>query len=310
MALLLGLMIALGLLPLYVDQPYIPHILTTVFINIMLAVSLRCSLMTGLFNIGHAAFFALGAYGSAILAIQLGIPSGVSLLLGGLIAALMSLLIGIVILRLRGIYFAMVSIAVVEVIRVALNKGGDLTGGYSGLGNIPTLVIFGNNITGVDEFYWFGFVLMLLTIFFLYRLEIGRIGMTWKAISQSENIAASVGVNIMLYKTVAFVIGSFFAGLAGGFFAYFMGFLGPDTFGFFASVKMLIYNYVGGTALLAGPIGGAMLLTLISEPFRGFTYYEVIFFSIALIVVIVFLPGGIITLPQKLRLRKKYDYPT
>lgn len=310
MALFLCLMIALGLLPLYVDQPYVPHILTTVFINIMLAVSLRCSLITGLFNISHAAFFALGAYGSAILAIQFGIPSGVSLLLGGLIAAFSSLLIGVVILRLRGIYFAMVSIAIVEVIRVALNKGGALTGGYSGLGNIPALTVFGNNITGRDEFYWLGFVLMLITIFVLYRLEIGRIGMTWKAISQSENIAASVGVNIMLYKTIAFVIGSFFAGLAGGFFAYFQGFLGPDTFGFFPSVKILIYNYVGGTALLAGPIGGATLLTLISEPLRGFTYYEVIFFSIALIAVIVFLPGGIITLPQKLRLRKKYGYPT
>jgi branched-chain amino acid transport system permease protein len=135
--------------------------------------------------------------------------------------------------------------------------------------------------------------------------------MTWKAISQSENMSASVGVNTMQYKTVAFVIGSFFAGLAGGFFAYFQNFLSPTTFGFFQSVKILIYNYVGGTALLAGPIVGATMLTLVSEPFRGFTYYEVIFFAIVLIAVIVFLPGGIITLPQKLRLlRKKYDYRT
>lgn len=308
-ALFLCLIIALGLLPLYVDQPYIPHILTTVFINVMLAVSLRLSLMTGQFNVGHAAFFALGAYGSAISTIQLGIPSGVSLLFGGLIAALFSLAIGVVTLRLRGIYFALVSIAIVEVVRVALSKGGDLTGGYAGLG-IPTLTVFGNVITGRDEFYWFGFVLMLLTIFVLYRLEISRIGMTWKAISQSDNMAASVGVNIMLYKTVAFVIGSFFAGLAGGFFAYFQGYLLPTTFGFFPSVKILIYNYVGGITLFAGPILGAIMLTLVSEPFRGFTYYEVILFAIVLIVVIVFLPNGIITLPEKLRLRKKYDYRT
>jgi len=309
-ALFLCPIIALGLLPLYVDQPYIYHILTTVFINVMLAASLRLSLMTGQFNIGHAAFFALGAYGATILGIQFGIPSGVCLLLGGLIAAFVSLIVGVITLRLRGVYFALVSIAIVEVVRVALCKGGDLTGGSSGLGNIPTLVVFGNAITGKDEFYWFGFVLMLLTIFVLYRLEIGRIGMTWKAISQADNMAASVGVNIMLYKTVAFVIGSFFAGLAGGFFAYFQGFLSPTTFSFFQSVKILIYNYVGGTALLAGPIVGATVLTLVSEPFRGFTYYEVILFAIVLIVIIVLLPGGIITLPQKLRLRKKYDYRT
>lgn len=309
-ALFLCPIIALGLLPLYVDQPYIYHILTTVFINIMLAVSLRLSLMTGQFNIGHAAFFAIGAYGSAILGIQFGIPSGVCLLLGGLIAALFSLIIGIVTLRLRGVYFALVSIAVVEVVRVALSQGGDLTGGSSGLGNIPTLVVFGNAITGRDEFYWFGFALMLLMIYVLYRLEIGRIGMTWKAISQSENMSASVGVNIMRYKTAAFVIGSFFAGLAGGLFAYLQGFLSPGDFGFFQSVKILIYNYVGGTALLAGPIIGAAVLTLMSEPFRGFTYYEIIAFAIVLIVIIVFLPGGIITLPQKIRLRKKYDYRT
>ncbi len=308
--LFLCLIIALGLLPLYVDHPYILHILTTVFINVMLAASLRLSLTTGQFNLGHAAFFALGAYGSAILGIQLGIPSGVCLLLGGLIAAFVSLLVGIVTLRLRGVYFALMSIALVEVVRVTLNKGGDLTGGSSGLGNIPTLVVFGNAITGRDEFYWFGFVLMLVMIFVLYRLETGRIGMTWKAISQSDSMAASVGVNIMLYKTIAFVIGSFFAGLAGGFFAYFQGYLSPSTFGFFQSVKILIYNYVGGTTSLAGPIVGATLLTLVSEPFRGFTYYEVIFFAIVLIAVIILLPDGIITLPQKLRLRKKHDYRT
>jgi len=304
------LIIALGLLPLYVESPYYPHVLTTVFINVILAVSLRLSLMTGQFNVSHVAFFALGAYGSAIPAIQFGIPTGVSLLLGGLIAALISIPIGVTTLRLRGVYFALVSIAVVECVRVALNKGGDLTGGYGGLTNIPTLVVFGNAITERDEFYWFAFVLMLLTIFILHRLEIGRLGMTWKAISQSDNMSASVGVNIMLYKTLAFTIGSFFAGLAGGFFAYFQNFLLPTTFGFFPAVKILIYNYIGGTALLAGPILGATFLTLISEPLRGLTYYEIIFFAIVLILVIVFLPGGLITLPEKLRSRKKYGYRT
>jgi len=304
------LIIVLGLLPLYIDSPYPPHVLTTVFINVILAVSLRLSLMTGQFNVSHVAFFAMGAYGSTILAIQFGIPTGVSLLLGGLIAAIISIPIGVTTLRLRGVYFALVSIAVVECVRVALNKGGDITGGYGGLGNIPTLVVFGNAITGRDEFYWLAFVLMLLTIFILHRLEIGRLGMIWKAISQSDSLSASLGVNAMLYKTLAFSIGSFFAGLAGAFFAYFQSFLLPTTFGFFPAVKILIYNYIGGTTLIAGPIIGATFLTLISEPFRGLTYYEIIFFAIVLIAVMVLLPGGIITLPQRLRLIKKYGYRT
>jgi len=305
-AFILTLIIVIALLPVYWKDNYAYHLLTTVFINIIFAVSLRLSLMTGQFNVGHPAFIAIGGFGAVIMANSFGIPTGVSLLIGGLMAAIFSIPIGVTTLRLRGVYFALISIALLEVVRISLQYGGQLTGGLSGLHRqIPPLVIFGNTISGRDEFYWLAFVLMLLTIFILYRLEISRLGMTWKALSQSENLSASLGVNTMLYKTLAFSIGCFFAGLAGGFLTYFLHFIKPSSFNFLMAVRILIYCYVGGISSIAGPILGASFMTLISEPFRGLTYYETLFFALTLMLVIIFLPGGIITLPEKLRPRSK-----
>jgi branched-chain amino acid transport system permease protein len=302
--LLACLIIALALLPLYVGNKYVPYVLTAVFINIMLAVSLRLSLITGQFNCGHVAFVGIGAYGAAILAQRLGIPTDVTLLLGGVIAALISIPIGVTTLRLRGVYFALVTIAFVQVVVGTLTQARQLTGGATGLGSIPTLVIFGISIKSPSQFYWVAFVLMLVTILLLYRLEIGRLGVIWKAIRQSDPLSTSLGINTMLYKTVAFTIGCFFAGVAGALFAYFQNFLLPGSFGFLPAVRLLIFCFVGGTGSIVGPIVGAAFLTLVAEPLRGFSYYEALFFSIILMVTIILLPGGLVTLPSKLGLRR------
>jgi branched-chain amino acid transport system permease protein len=140
---------------------------------------------------------------------------------------------------------------------------------------------------------------MLIVLLVLYKLESSRLGFIWKSIGMSDNLAQSLGINIAKHKLIAFALGCFFAGVAGAYYAHFIRFLFPPEFGFLMATNILVYNFVGGRGHFAGPIVGAVFLSLLSEPFRG-SPYETIFFSIAMLLTILFLPGGLITLSGKL----------
>jgi branched-chain amino acid transport system permease protein len=305
---LVVLLAALALVPLAVDI-YAVYLLTLVYINVMLATSLRLSLIVGQLNISHSGFMAIGAYTSALLVMHLQLPFLGGLLCGGVLAAVVSLIIGYPALRLRGVYFALVTVAFVEVIRLILSMWVSLTRGLSGLAGIPKPSLFGIELTTRHQQYYLGLALVLLTILILARLERSRLGLVWRGLGQADQLAESVGVSALRYRLLAFAIGSFFAGVAGGFFAHYMRFIFPPSFAFLLAVNILIYNFVGGKGHILGPIVGATFLTLLSEPFRGITYLESIFFSVAMMLTILFLPGGLITLPARLAgLRRKPGY--
>ncbi len=140
---------------------------------------------------------------------------------------------------------------------------------------------------------------MAVVLLVLYKLEHSRMGLIWKSIGMADTLATALGVNVARYKVIAFMLGCFFAGVAGAFYAHFIRFLFPPEFSFLMATNILVYNYVGGKGSFAGPIVGAFFLSLLSEPFRG-SPYETIFFSIVMLLTILFLPGGLITLPGKL----------
>ena len=291
----LALLLALPL----VGGDYYVHILALVFTNVILAASLRPSLTCGQLNIGHSAFMSVGAYTSGLLARNLGVPFEVSLLAGALLATAVGLVIGYPSLRLRGVYFAMVTVAFVEVIRLIAQLWVPLTRGMSGLSGIPKPSILGTTLVTKTSQYYLALVLMLIVLLVLYKLESSRLGFIWKSIGMSENLAQSLGINIAKHKLIAFALGCFFAGVAGAYYAHFIRFLFPPEFGFLMATNILVYNFVGGRGHFVGPIVGAVFLSLLSEPFRG-SPYETIFFSLAMLLTILFLPGGLITLPGKL----------
>jgi branched-chain amino acid transport system permease protein len=291
---LLGLAL---LVPLLGD--YYIHVFALVFTNVILAASLRPSLTCGQLNIGHSAFMCLGAYTSALLAKHYALPFELTLLSGALLATVIGLAVGYPALRLRGVYFAMVTVAFVEVIRLIAAIWVPLTRGNSGLSAIPKPNLLGMTLTTKPSQYYLVVALTVITLLVLWKLERSRLGLTWKSIGMADHLAQSVGVNIARHKLVAFVIGCFFAGVAGAFYAHFIRFLFPPEFGFLVATNILVYNFVGGRGHFVGPIVGAVFLSLLSEPFRG-SAYETIFFSIAMLLTILFLPGGIITLPAKL----------
>jgi len=272
----LATVVGLALLVPRFGGDYYVHVFALVFTNVILAASLRPSLTCGQLNIGHSAFMSIGAYTSALLAKNLAVPFEISLVCGALLAAAVGLAIGYPSLRLRGVYFAMVTVAFVEVIRLIAQLWVSLTRGMSGLSGIPKP-----------------------SILVLWKLEHSRLGLIWKSIGLGDNLAQSLGVDIARHKLLAFMLGCFFAGTAGAFYAHFIRFLFPPEFGFLMATNILVYNYVGGRGHFVGPVVGATFLSLLSEPFRG-SPYETIFFSIAMLLTILFLPGGLITLPRKL----------
>jgi len=193
----------------------------------------------------------------------------------------------------------MVTVAFVEVIRLIAQLWVPLTRGMSGLSGIPKPSILGITLVTKTSQYYLALTLMLVILLVLYKLESSRLGFIWKSIGMADNLAQSLGVNIANHKLLAFMLGCFFAGVAGAFYAHFIRFLFPPEFGFLLATNILIYNFVGGRGHFAGPIVGAAFLSLLSEPFRG-SPYETIFFSIVMLATILFLPGGLIMLPGKL----------
>lgn len=278
---------------------YYAYLFVLVFINVMLAASLRPSLTCGQLNIGHSAFMSIGAYTSALLAKKLALPFELALLSGALMATLVGAAVGYAALRLRGVYFAMVTVAFVEVVRLIAQIWVPLTQGMSGLKGIPKPSLLGMVLVTKTSQYYLALGLLVVVLLILYKLEYSRLGLIWRSIGMADNLALSLGVDVSYYKTLAFMSGCFFAGVAGAFFAHFVRFLFPPEFSFLMATNILVYNYVGGRSHFWGPIVGASFLTLLSEPFRG-SPYETIFFSIAMLLTILFLPGGLITLPAKL----------
>ena len=295
-AILTVLAIAAVLLP-FVGGEYYVYLFALVFTNVILAASLRPSLTCGQLNIGHSAFMCIGAYTSALLARNLSVPFELSLLSGAVLATIVGVAIGYPSLRLRGVYFAMVTVAFVEAIRLLASIWVPLTRGNAGL-TVPKPSLLGITLATRTSQYYLALALMVITLFVLWRLERSRLGLIWKSIGMADNLAQSLGVNIARYKLLAFMSGCFFAGVAGAFYAHFIRFLFPPEFGFLMATNILIYNYVGGRGHFVGPIVGAVFLSLLSEPFRG-SAYETIFFSIVMLLTILFLPGGLITLPAK-----------
>lgn len=290
--------IAVVLLP-HLGGKYYAHLFSLVFVNVILAASLRPSLLCGQLNIGHSAFMSIGAYTSALLAKKLGLPFELCLLSGALLATLVGIVMGYPSLRLRGVYFAMVTVAFVEVVRLIAQLWVSLTRGMSGLSAIPKPSLLGTVLETKTAHYYLALGLMVVILAILYKLEHSRLGLTWKSIGLADNLATSLGVHVPRYKLLAFALGCFFAGVAGAFYAHFIRFLFPPEFSFLMATNILVYNFVGGKDSFVGPIVGAVFLSLLSEPFRG-SPYETIFFSIAMLLTILFLPGGLITLPGTL----------
>lgn len=304
--------ILLFFLPSFIQGPYTLHILIMAAMNIILASSLRLIAITGQLSLAHGGMMAVGAYTSALLVMKLGLSSWLALPLAGIAAAILALLVGFPFVKIKGIYFAMVTVFLAEMIILMAEHWRGLTGGSSGIINVPQpdpIAIPGllsMDFASKADFYYFILALMLIILLILYAIEHSRVGLTWRSIQQADFLAESVGVNTARFKVLAFCMGCFFAGTAGSFYSQYISVINPRTFGFFFAIYVVVYVIVGGMGKFSGPIVGAFILTVLPELVRALKEFEPFVFAGVLMLVIFFLPAGLVGLPERLaRLYKK-----
>jgi branched-chain amino acid transport system permease protein len=262
-------------------------LLYTVFVHGMLALSIYITLACGQLSLGNAAFMGIGAYTAALFTLKLNAPFAVSLLAGGMLPAFVALIIGVPTLRLSGVYLAMATLGFGEVVRVVfLNM--DITGGSLGLNNIPPKTEL-----------WMLMAVMGVLIYFFLKLRTSRFGRALEAIREDEVAASVMGINTTWYKTWAFVIGAFIAGVAGGLNAHFTFFLSPREYGFDFAVDILTFAILGGTGTFWGPLVGSTILTILPEMIRFMGSYRLALNGLILLLVVIYLPNGIITVKRK-----------
>ena len=248
----------------------------------------------GLFNLGHAAFWAIGAYTTAILNVRFGVPTLALLPVSALVAAGCAWLVSSPIIHLRGDYLCIVTIALGEIVRLVLiNNPGGFTGGPNGIVGIARPFIFGHTIRTPIDFYFLIWVLVALCAFGLRQLQRSRIGRAWNYIREDEIASAAMGVDVRALKLLAFVIGASLAGMAGNVFAAKMRMVSPDSFTFMESCLMFVAVLLGGMGSIPGTVFGAALVVLFPEIFRPVAQYRMLFFGLALAATMYFRPGGL-----------------
>jgi branched-chain amino acid transport system permease protein len=275
-------------------------VITFMLINVLLAVSCWFIMTTGQVTLGHAGFAAIGGYLSAALISRYGMGSWLSLLIAMITAGMIALVIGYITLRIKGIYFIVATLALGEVIRVVFGAWDNPFGGLVGIMNLPppnAIVIPGLpaiEFVSKVSLYYLTMVLSLSGIVIMHRVNRSPIGLVFQGIRQADDLAENVGINIMGYKVLAFVIGCMFAGLGGVLYTYNVGSIQPSSFTLIQSAYYLVYVAVGGSINVFGPILGALVLNILSEFLRPVKEFEPIVFALILIGAVLLLKGGLI----------------
>ncbi len=281
--------------PLLLQGNYLLNVFVFIGINTMLAVALNLLLgFAGQISLGHAAFFGLGAYISGILTTRYAIEPWMAMVAAALCVGVIAFIIGFPILKLKGHYLAMATLGFGIIVYIIFNETVDWTGGPSGMSGIPNLalgpLIFDSDMTN----YYLIWVFTLLTMLLSINLADSRIGRALRAIHDSEVAARVMGVNVRLLKVQIFTVSALISALAGSLYAHTMTFIAPASFGFNFSVELVTMVIIGGLGSIYGSFLGAAILTLLPEFLRVFHDFDIIIYGLLLIVMTMFMPGGLI----------------
>jgi branched-chain amino acid transport system permease protein len=306
-----GIIIIPLLMPMLLSgNKYWISILVLLAINILLVSSLRTITLLNHISLGHVGFTLIGAYGSAILVMKAGFPFWAALVMAGLMSAFVALALGYPFLKVKGIYFAILTLLTAETFRLVAYYWKGMTGGTIGLLGIPapspmTIPVIGTiNFNNINNYYYIVIIVVIICLVILYLIEHSHVSFNWRAIRDAEELSRSVGINVIWYKIINFAIACFFAGIAGSLFAHYQHNLSADftsRFGVFTSIYLLVYLIAGGQRSFAGPVIGTTVLTLISELARPMREYQPMIIGGIAILVMLFMPGGLAGLPSQFR---------
>lgn len=255
---------------------------------------------TGQGSLGHAAFFGIGGYISTLVAAWSGLSPYLTIFAGGGAAAMVGLFIGIICVRLKEWFLAMVTFGFAIIIQVlVVSQFASATGGWDGISAPPLIP---SSVPNYLVYIYYSILLIVILVILLFRYILNsRIGLAFSAIRENELEARAAGIDPVRYKLLAFMISAFFAGVAGALEIHYLGYVTPEIFGIDISFWPIIYSISGGLGTLAGPIIGTVVITLLWDGLQtlGLTYARFIIIGIMLILIIIFLPKGLISLPER-----------
>ena len=286
--------VIVAVLPLVLPTTFYLRMAALVCIFALAVVGLNLLMgFAGQVSLGHAGFFGIGAYAVAIGPTHLGIPSWVAVIVGAAAAGLMAFVVGRPILRLRGHYLAVATLGLGLLIAMVFTNEARWTGGPDGM-PVPRLEMFGFRVFGPRMWYWISGITLVIGAWIAANLIASPTGRALRAIHDSETAARVLGVDVARYKLVAFVISAVYAAIAGAYLALFDGLVTPITAGFLRSIEFVTMAVLGGLGSILGSIVGAALLVLLPQVLTVFHDYEHIVLGAVMILIMVFLPSGII----------------
>ena len=300
LAWLVGVPLAIG------DRPYDIGVLTTASALSVISAGVWLMFYIGRIHIGQGAFALLGQYAAAIAITKLGLSFWIALPLAGLAAALFACVIGFPILRLKGVYFAMVTLSLTETARLSAQSFEWATGGPRGILNVPlpgSVEVFG--LTLIPDFadvnphialFCLATVLAVATFAALYRIVNSRLGWLFRSLQQNEDLAASIGVNVARLRVIAFAIGSFLGGVGGAFFLAVQQSVYPSSFQVQDSIYLMLYCFLGGLGYVFGPLVGTVVLVIACEFLHGLNEFQPLIYASIMIGLMVWLPNGLLSL--------------
>lgn len=294
--------VVLCILPLMITDPYVMHMVVLALIYSILASSLNLLIgYSGLVSLGHHAFFGVGAYTSALLAVDGSMPFEVCIIMSGVASMFFAYLIGTITLRLRSHYFVISTIAVGEIMRLVSINWDKVTRGPMGIVNIPPPSIFGISFNTPGEAYYLVLILAVLSIYIVYKLVNSEIGRSLRTRRAAEYLSLAVGTNVNKKLMITLLISACMAGVAGSVYAHYLRFLSPDVFYFVVSVTLVIMVIGGGVGTIWGPVIGAVVFTVLPEALRFSEQYRLIIYGVSFIILIRFLPNGLWGLITRIR---------
>jgi branched-chain amino acid transport system permease protein len=290
---------------LFAQANYILSVVINATLLSFISLGVWLTFAIGRINISQGAYALIGGYATAILSTRYGLPFWLCLPLSGLIAAAFGAVIGAAILRLRGVYFAMITLSLTEAVRLAFLNGGEFTRGAQGIIGIPRpgdLSIMGVTLipafAGGDNlsYYYLAAGLLILGLLVIWRLNVSRLGWVFRSMRQNEELAASLGIDVARYRILAYAVSCAFGGLGGAFFAAFHQNIYPGSYSVMDSVNFMLYCFLGGLDFIFGAVVGAFLLVISFELLHDLQEYQALIYGVLMISFILWLPNGILSL--------------
>ena len=290
---LLGLAILVAVVPLFIRGDYYLSVLVFMGINSLVVIGLSLLMgYAGQISLGHAAFYGIGAYCTGVMTTHFGFSIFTAFGGGVFLSILVAIVIGIPALRLKGHYLAVATLGIGEIIFILFNELMELTGGPSGLSNIPPVHFGGFQINSSFRFYYLVWGITLLLLWFSLNIIYSRVGRALRSMHGSEVAASAMGVNLSFLKIQIFVLSAVYASIAGSLYAHFVSFIAPNNFGLMVSIMFLMMGVIGGIQNIWGALFGATLLTFLPEYLRVFQQYDILVYGAILLAILLFMPQG------------------